>query len=1166
MRKKKRRVLAMSLTVFMMVSLLSTSVVHATGVENIVAETREETSIDTNDLETGSENESVEVMSDEACLEETNDLGNAENPASDENIISVESENLNEEIAEDLESEADLLVEESDSVPTESIWVGENLQVDHKIVNYWNEGYQGEIIITNLNEKTIEDWNLMFEMDINITQIWNASIKSYENNKYIIANNDWNANINAGESVSLGYTATYEGAIAFPEYYGLTGIQEEVAVDEYEIVYEIVDVWEDGYVANLTICNLSSTDLRNWKISFDLQDSICDLWNGKINTNENEHYVIHCENYNAVIKSGESVTIGFRVQGDDLQMYPENYAVKVIVHSTMRTDMRDDVIGIAYFEDLKAEDYRIESDGIQYVANQLNLVGKDGVTFEQIAQLGEEYEFEIVGYIEFTNDYQIKFVNDKTYEDLNALMREMGQNKLILEANLNLVSSIESEIDIDIPNDEKWADENLWIGEVRETNWGLRAINVLEAWQYEEYMTTVKVGIYDNMFDEEHEDLNFVKVWNNCTPMDEDWDDHGTHVAGTMAAEYNNGEGSSGVAIKTELFGYACEPVKDEVSGEIKTTSMEYKYAFALMIGNGVRVINISYSTGREEGFAASQGNEAAKTYIHANAGVMDNFLQRLVARGYDFVLVIAAGNTNGYTFIKDDAEDYGYRYYDATIDDSADKEVGGALAIYNHFLSYSYQSSDRIIVVGAFGEIDADNDIYQYATYSCIGDRVDITAPGNRIYSTVSGDRYQNTYYDGEGIERDWSGTSMAAPHVSGVAALAYSVNPELSGVQVKDIVTGQCSDYIVKDLYNNSYHCLDAELVVREALERTGHTPILGENTGFILGKVCSAQNGKDIVAAQVCAYKYSSYDGNIGLGSVSDYQYVTSTDSNGEFSLELDPGMYQIKIYYSAYKPLIIDNVKVTENSTEYLEEVMYLDFSILGSATLKGTLVDAINGKAVEGAEITVRSGWNNYSGNIVKGQVFTDANGEYDVNLPIGYYTIEFKKEGYINSYVNVVVYHSAESQMAVICPQLEENEVRVVLTWGNTPNDLDSHLRMYESDSIYQHIYFGNRQYYDSYNDRMYTLDVDDVTQYGPETITFYTDNPRFNEYKYYIYNYSGGGAGNELSFSGARVTIYYGNQESRTINVPVNEMGRTWNVFRVVDGNIIIENTITSY
>lgn len=113
---------------------------------------------------------------------------------------------------------------------------------------------------------------------------------------------------------------------------------------------------------------------------------------------------------------------------------------------------------------------------------------------------------------------------------------------------------------------------------------------------------------------------------------------------------------------------------------------------------------------------------------------------------------------------------------------------------------------------------------------------------------------------------------------------------------------------------------------------------------------------------------------------------------------------------------------------------------------------------------------------------------------------------------------------------------------------------------------MYQHIYYGNRQYYDSFNDRMYTLDVDDVTQYGPETITFYTNNPQFDEYKYYIYNFSGGSVGNELSFSGAKVTIYYGNQESRTVNVPVNEMGRTWNVFRVVDGNIIIENTITAY
>lgn len=1138
---KIKRKLTLGLTVFMSVSILCSNVVHASGIETIPDEIAESYIVES------SINEETNTESSEAISEEVSEA------------VLVEEEVVEEEIAE---QQSNINV-----TPTESVWASDNFEVIHSIVNSWDGGYQGEIVITNLGDNMIEDWNLMFEMNSDISQIWNAQINSCEDNLYIIKNNDWNANINAGQSVSFGYIATYENQVILPVSYGISGAEKELAGENYEITYEVIDMWENGYVGNITITNKSAVALRNWKLSFELQDSICDMWNGTIHSNEDGKYVVYCEDYNSVINAGGSVSIGFRVQGEELQMYPENYSMKVIVHSTMRADLRDDVIGVAYYEELKAEDYRIADDGIQYVANQLNLVGEDGVTFEQIADLGEEYEFEIVGYIEFTNDYQVKFVNNKTYEDLNALITELGQNELILEANLNLVTSIESETAMVIPNDEKWADESLWTGEVQETNWGLRAINALEAWQYEEYMTTVKVGIFDNMFDEEHDDLDFIKVWNNCTPSEGNWNEHGTHVAGTMAAEHNNGEGISGVAINTELYGYACEPNKDEISGVIKTTSMEYKYAFALMIGNGVRVINISYNTGRLQGFAASRGNEAAKTYIHTNAGVMDSFLQRLIARGYDFVLVIAAGNTNDDAFIKDDLADYGYRIFEEESDNIADKEVGGALAIYNHFLSYAHQSRDRIIVVGALGEINADSNIYYYTTYSCIGDRVDIAAPGHKIYSTVSGNRYQIIKkYDENGNAIPWSGTSMAAPHVSGVAALAYSVNPELSGVQVKEIITEQCSDYIVKDLYDNSYHCLNAELVVREAMERTGYTPILGENTGFIFGRVRSAQDGEAIVLAQVCAYKYSTYEGNVGLGSMSDYQYVTSTDGKGEFSLELDPGMYQIKIYYSAYKPLIIDNVKVTENSTEYLEEVMYLDFSFVGSATLKGTLIDAINGKAVEGAEATIRSGWNNYSGDIVKEQIITDANGKYSVSLPIGYYTIEFKKEGYINSYVNVVAYHFTESQMAVICPQLEENEVRAVLTWGDTPNDLDSHLGMYVGDSRVQHIYYGNRQYYDPYNDRMYTLDVDDVTQYGPETITFYTDNPQFDEYKYYIYNYSGGSDGNELSFSGARVTIYYGNQESRTINVPVNEMGRMWNVFSVVDGNIVIENTITAY
>jgi len=83
------------------------------------------------------------------------------------------------------------------------------------------------------------------------------------------------------------------------------------------------------------------------------------------------------------------------------------------------------------------------------------------------------------------------------------------------------------------------------------------------------------------------------------------------------------------------------------------------------------------------------------------------------------------------------------------------------------------------VVAVGASDEFD------QRWTYSSYGTEVDLVAPGVEIYSTW----YRGNYFTK-------SGTSMAAPHISGVAALLLSQRPELSTEQLTDVLCASAID----------------------------------------------------------------------------------------------------------------------------------------------------------------------------------------------------------------------------------------------------------------------------------------------------------------------------------------------------------------------------------
>lgn len=157
--------------------------------------------------------------------------------------------------------------------------------------------------------------------------------------------------------------------------------------------------------------------------------------------------------------------------------------------------------------------------------------------------------------------------------------------------------------------------------------------------------------------------------------------------------------------------------------------AMKYKYAFALLIGNNVKIINISIAY-NDSCFAASRDNTNAINFINTNAEIIGKFLQKLLNNGYDFDIIVAAENLNSAEYVQDGNCNFGYRLYDKIKDDSKNILKGRTDAKYSHFLNAIEIPSvkSRIICVGAMGHT-YDEDIkrtsYYYSDYSKVTESI---------------------------------------------------------------------------------------------------------------------------------------------------------------------------------------------------------------------------------------------------------------------------------------------------------------------------------------------------------------------------------------------------------------------------------------------------------
>ena len=220
---------------------------------------------------------------------------------------------------------------EEESFEYENTYISENFDVNFKLDNMWDTGYNATITINNTSDSVIENWCLTFPLNETISNIWNATVSETYEEFYVVKNAGWNQDIAVDGSVSFGITV-YEPFTEYPEYYTILGNEVEIKSEDYTVDYKITEDWGEGYKAEVTITNNKLTAIEDWRLTFDYGDNlITQIWNAVILNNTDGTYQIGCETYNQNIAPGASVTFGFMVEPGCSGKLMENVVLKEYV-------------------------------------------------------------------------------------------------------------------------------------------------------------------------------------------------------------------------------------------------------------------------------------------------------------------------------------------------------------------------------------------------------------------------------------------------------------------------------------------------------------------------------------------------------------------------------------------------------------------------------------------------------------------------------------------------------------------------------------------------------------------------------------------------------------------------------------------------------------------
>jgi len=222
-----------------------------------------------------------------------------------------------------------------------------------------------------------------------------------------------------------------------------------------------------------------------------------------------------------------------------------------------------------------------------------------------------------------------------------------------------------------------------------------------------------------------------------------------------------------------------------------------------------------------------------------------------------------------------------------------------------------------------------------------------------------------------------------------------------------------------------------------------------------------------------------------------------------------------------------------------------------FARSSAGSITGVTRNAVDASPIPGASVELRAGAADTSGAPLQTTI-SGRDGSYSfTGLTPGNYTALARAEGFIPGVAYEIAVSEDEqvTRDIILSPVLLEGQTRIVLTWGDSPVDLDAHLTGPLDIESRFHVFWDDEGSLTA--EPFSALDIDDRDGNGPETITIAQQD--LGVYRYSVHDYVNRGAesSSALGASGAKVQVFQDDRLIARFDVPATD-GTLWTVFEL--------------